>query len=93
MRAQEAFQSSNITATTSAFLLSGGQYRFSVVATFNAGSVGFEQLGPDGSTWLAVIAALTANGGSTFQLAPGQYRFSVSLATGVFVQVVRIPGD
>jgi hypothetical protein len=40
----------------------GGAYGLSVVATFGGGNVQLQLLGPDGSTWLNVGSAITANG-------------------------------
>jgi hypothetical protein len=93
MRAQEAVTFLNISATTAQFVLSGGQYKFSVTATFGGGSVGFEQLGPDGVTWLPVITAVTANNTTTVNIPPGQFRFPIATATAVYVNIVRIPGE
>jgi len=94
MRAQEAHFFTNISATTAAFGMDGGSYRLIATATFGGGNVGFEQLGPDGVTWLSVITALTANGqsGTTF-LPPGQFRVTVTTATAVYAVIGRVPGD
>ena len=93
MRAPEAVQFSNIAATTGPFVLEGGRYQVVVTATWSAGSVTFEQLGPDGSTYLNVDASYAANGGGTYDLPPGQFRFAVTTATAVYAFVTRIPGD
>lgn len=93
MRAQEAVTFTDIAATTAAFKLDGGSYKVAVVATFGGGSVGLEQLGPNGSTWLAVHTALTAAGVATVQVPPGQFRFAIATATAVYAQVARIPGE
>jgi len=85
---------SNISATTAGFYLKGGYYVAACVATFSAGSVDLQALGPDGSTWLALpvpahftVAAIIAPG----YLPPGQYRFLVTTATAVFCNVTGVP--
>lgn len=86
----EAVKFSNISATTAPFVLKGGQYQYTVVATWGGGSVTLEQLGPDGSTYLTAATALTANGGGTVDLPPGQYKFVIATATAVYAAIVRI---
>ena len=84
---------SNISATTAQFTLKGGTYMVAAVATFNAGSVELQILGPDGSTFLSAPTPLklTAAGTITGQLPPGQYRFTIATATAVFCSVAGIP--
>ncbi len=91
MRGQESVKFSNIAATTSAFELRGGRYLFTAVATFGGGSVGLETLAADQTTWLTCLTALTVAGGAVLDLAPGQYRFTVSTATAVYASVARVP--
>jgi hypothetical protein len=69
--ATQSYQFSNIAATTSPFLIKGGTYGLSVEATFGGGNVTLQLLGPDGSTWLNVGSAITANGFSSQSLPPG----------------------
>ena len=71
----------------------GGRYQTLVVATWSGGSVTFQQLGPDGSTFLNVDNAYTANGGGTYDLPPGNYKFVIVTSTNVTMQVSRVPGD
>jgi hypothetical protein len=82
---------SNISANTSAFTLAGGKYGVSYSATWGGGSVTLQALGPDGSTYLTAATAFSANGYSTVDLAPGQYRFAVTTATAIYLAVARIP--
>jgi hypothetical protein len=82
-----------ISATTAAFPLFGGLYQFNVVATFGGGSVTFQQLGPDGLTWLTVSPAIVANGGGTFYVPPGNFRIAIVTATAVYADVCRVPFD
>jgi hypothetical protein len=76
----------NISATTAAFTLDGGDYMVAAVATFGGGSVELQGLGPDGSTYLSLPTALklTANGMIAGYCPPGQYKFVVTTATGVY---------
>jgi len=80
---------SNISATTDNFPLLGGVYQVAVIGT-SFGTVTFEQLGPDGSTYLNVDAAYSANGGGTYFIPPGLYRFAISSTTAVYAEVKRI---
>jgi hypothetical protein len=89
--ATQSIQFSNISATTAAFTLKGGDYGLTVTATFGGGNVQLQILGPDGTTWLAVGAAITANGFVSQTLPPGQYRFAITTATAVFVALTSVP--
>jgi hypothetical protein len=84
---------SNIAASTAAFLLKGGKYAVAVLATFGGGSVKFQTLGPDSSTFLSVSGAtdFTAAGEATVDIPPGQYRFTIATATAVFASVASVP--
>ena len=84
---------SNIAATTSAFPLLGGKYALAAVATWGGGSVKLQVLMPDGSTYLSVASGtdLTANGFTTLDLPPGQYRLTIATATAVYASVVAVP--
>lgn len=93
MHAQEAVIFSNIAATTASFELKGGRYQFAASATFNGGSVGLQQLGPDGATFLSVVTPITVKGGQVLDLPPGQYQVVIVTATAVFASIVRIPGE
>jgi hypothetical protein len=81
----------NISATTAAFALTGGRYN--AAAIISAGTAKLQALGPDGATWLSVSTAsdFAANGFATVDLGPGQYRFTLAGATGVFCSVYRVP--
>jgi hypothetical protein len=84
---------SNIAATTAAFTLKGGYYLAAAEATFSGGSVKFQLLGPDQSTWLDFPTAIsfTGNGTSTTYAPPGKYRFTIATATAVYCSVAGIP--
>jgi hypothetical protein len=94
MRSPEAVLFSNISATPAAFLLEGGAYVLDVVATWGGGSVTLNRLGPDGSTYLAAVTALTATGTSgAVALPKGRYQLAIATATAVYASVVRVPGE
>jgi hypothetical protein len=84
---------SNIAATTAAFTLAGGYFMIAVVATFGGGNVELQALGPDQSTWLSLPTALklSANGMIAGYLPPGQYRFTITTATGVYCSAAGVP--
>jgi hypothetical protein len=83
----------NISATTAAFELKGGEYMIAGAATWNAGNIELQALGPDDTTLLSFPTALklTANGMITGYLPPGQYRFAVVSATAVYCSAAGIP--
>jgi hypothetical protein len=89
----EARSFSNIAATTAPFALLGGKYAVSAVATFGGGSVKFQILGPDGSTFISPSAAtdFTAAGEANLDLPPCQARFTIATASAVFANACRIP--
>jgi len=93
MVASESKSFTNISASTAAFFLNGGDYLVEAVATWGGGNVELQALGPDGSTYLSLPTALklTANGSISGYLTPGQYRFTVTTATAVYCSVARIP--
>jgi hypothetical protein len=68
------------TATSAAFTLRlGGLYQVSwACVTWNSATSTLEQLGPDGTTYLTVSTAQSANGGQSLYLAPGIYKFLVT---------------
>lgn len=99
MRGQEAVTnvgSTAITATTAQFELRGGTYVFMFVASnFNSGNAQLQVLGPDGTTFIGVHTALTANGATAaLALPPGQYKIALSATmVGGFYAVDRVPSE
>jgi len=89
--ATESYIASNISADTDAFGLRGGLYGVLMVATWGGGSVTLEGLAPDGTTWVTVLTAFTANAYATVSLPPGQYRLNLATATALYAAVARIP--
>lgn len=75
---RETIRFDNISATTAAFTLTGGQYGFTVVATFGGGSVTLQILGEDASTWLTAATAVTVAGYATAYLVAGRYRLALA---------------
>lgn len=75
------------------FGLNGGVYQVTAIATWGGGNVELFQLGADQSTWLSVTDPITENGGDTIYLPPGNFRWSITTATGVTLCVSRVPGE
>ena len=90
MVATESYQFSNISATTGAVALQGGKYGLAISATWNAGNAQLETLSQDGSTWINVGTAISANGFSTYNLPAGQYRLAITSATAVYAALTSI---
>lgn len=86
----ENFPFSNISATTSPFILRGGNYGLTCHATFGGGNIALQRLATDGSTFVTVITALTADGYASANLPSGSYRLAITTATGVYCDVVAI---
>jgi hypothetical protein len=84
----EKFSFSNISVTTAAFTLRGGNYGLTCHATFGGGNIALQRLSPDGSTFVTVITALTADGYSSANLPSGSYRLQITTATAVYCDVV-----
>ncbi len=95
MRATDSYFASNINATTAAFILTGGKYGVDCMATFGGGSVKLQKVLGDGATLQSVSSAtdFTANGYATVDLPHGSYKLVIATATGVYVQIKRIPGE
>jgi hypothetical protein len=91
MAATESHSFGNISATTGAFTLYGGEYGLTASATWSGGNIQLETLAGDGSTWINVGSSITANGFSTYDLPPGQYRIAVTTATAVYAALTTIP--
>jgi hypothetical protein len=91
MRGTQSVNFDNIAATTDPFPLTGGHYAVSSVATWGGGNVALDMLGPDGSTYIPAFTAMTANAYATVFLPPGQYRFTITTATAVYLNLCRIP--
>jgi hypothetical protein len=87
---QEQFIYKNVSATQGPFTLRGGQYGVTVLATWGGGSVTLQRLGDDGSTYVTVLTAFSANGYATAYPPSGTYQFAIATATGVYVNITSI---
>lgn len=80
------------TATGAAFNWNGGIASWAYAATSWSGTASVQQLGPDGTTWLNVATAATANGiTAPIYTPPGQYRFSQSATGPINQSLVIVP--
>lgn len=87
----ESIYFNNIAATTAPFALRGGVYSFGAVAGL-AGTIQLQMLAGDGASWINVGSSITTTSGQTsMSLAPGTYRVSITTATGVYIQLGRVP--
>ena len=82
---------SNISATTAAFTLRGGQYGVTVHAGHGvAGASRCNGLAADNSTYVTCLTAFTADGYASVNLPGGTYKFTVATATGIYVDLTGI---
>ena len=81
---------SDIAATPAPFTLLGGMYGMSVVGSIST-SVSLFILGPDHTTYVDTGMDATAAGYFTGYLPPGTYELQIVSATGVYVDITRIP--
>jgi hypothetical protein len=79
---------SNILATPASFILRGGNYGVTAKATWGGDSVTLQRLSPDGTTYVTVLTAFTADGYQNANLPSGTYRLLVATATAIYVDVV-----
>jgi hypothetical protein len=94
MHGTESVQFSDIAATPASFALKGGHYSFSMVATTGESPAAtINQLGPDGSTYLATSLTLAASGIIQGFLPPGLYQLELTGLTAVYANVCLIPED
>lgn len=84
----ENFKFVNVSTTQGPFTLRGGNYGLTCHATFGGGSVALQRLSTDGSTYVTVLTALTADGYGNANLPSGTYQLLVTTATGVNCDVV-----
>lgn len=75
------------------FTLLGGQYTLAVAAgTWGSGSIDFQVLMPDGSTFVSILTApFAANGSAVVEMPPGKYAIVIATATGVSGSLLRVP--
>lgn len=87
----DGFVISNEGAGSYAFTLLGGLYSLVATGTWGGGNLALEILGPDGSTYVSVLPAITASGYATLSLPKGAYKFVVTTATAVYAALLGIP--
>ncbi len=83
----ETFLFKNISATPASFVLRGGNYSLTCHATWGGGSVTLQRQSPDGSTYVTVMTALSADGYSNANLPSGTYQLLVATATAIYCDV------
>jgi hypothetical protein len=81
---------SDIAATPASFTLRGGCYGVIAKATWGGGSVTLQRLSIDGTTYVTVLTAFSADGYAPVNLPGGTYRFLVATATAIYVEIVSI---
>lgn len=69
---------SNVSATSAAFNLAGGQYVLDLGKVTSTGSVTISKLAPDGTTYSPTLITLTAVGQYVGFLSQGTYKFTVA---------------
>jgi hypothetical protein len=82
-----------LSANSPTFYLKGGNYVVAAIGTITT-SVELQMLGPDGATFISLPTSLkiTTSGGTAGGNAPpGQYRFTLTSATGVSRSVSGVP--
>ena len=80
---------SNIAATPADFTLIGGRYAITINGTFGT-SITLKRKSIDGSTYVTVVTAFTANGFAITDLPGGTYQLTVSSVTGIYAEIESI---
>ena len=83
----------NIADTPAPFLLLGGRYSATFSATWGGGSVTPQILGPDDTTYVAVMTAWTGNGVALVDLPPCTARLLFDFAADPSTDVATAIGD
>jgi len=86
----ETFSFQNISATPAAFTLRGGNYGLTCHATFGGGNIALQRRSSDGSTFVTVITALTADGYASANLPSGTYQLAITTATAVNCDITAV---
>lgn len=84
---------SNISASTAAFTLRGGNYAIQVTATWGGGSVKLQRLSLDGTTYTSVSTTstdFTADGFATVNLPNGTYKLIIATASAIYAEIVSV---
>jgi hypothetical protein len=86
----ESVQFSNISATTAAFTLKGGNYAMTNHASAYT-TLQLQVLAGDGATFVNVGSNVPSDGVTAYaNLPPGSYKLNVS-ATALYVNLTRVP--
>jgi hypothetical protein len=95
MRASWGLKFENISATTADFKIEiPGTYSILITGTFNGGSYVLQQLAGDGTTYVNMHTAISANGRTTAVCGVGTYRFLEAGATSaMYISLDRVPGE
>jgi hypothetical protein len=98
MNVTDGYVASNFSANQGPFKLKGGRYVLTASATWSAGSIALQYLGPDGVTWIPALTVsgsantLSANGQQVMDLAAGQYRIAVTGSpSAVYAAISLVP--
>lgn len=86
----ETFAFKNISATPASFTLRGGNYGLTCHATWGGGNAALQRLSADGSTYVTVITALTADGYASANLPSGTYQIAITTATALYCDVTAV---
>lgn len=81
---------SNISATTSPFVLPPGQYDIDVHATSYGTAVTLQKLAADGSTWMTALTNFAADGVTPGVYLSGTYRVLVTGASGIYLNIATL---
>lgn len=87
----DGYDLQNKAAGTYLFHLLGGLYALTATATWGGGNLALNILGPDGSTYVPVLPAITSNGFATLSLPKGAYEFVGTTASAIYARIVSIP--
>lgn len=87
----DGFTFTDASADVGPYYVLGGRYAFAASATWGGGSATIQVLMPDGTTYVSIAVALTADGSQLVDLAPGMYKIAIATATAVMGYFVRVP--
>lgn len=86
----ESFVFKNVSTTQGPFTLRGGQYAVTIHATWGGGSATLQRLAADGSTYVTVLTAFSADGYATVNLPSGTYQLAIATATALYADVTAV---
>jgi hypothetical protein len=80
----------DVDSTPAAFILRGGLYAVTIIATWGGGSVTLQRLARDGTTYVTVTTAFSDDAYVSISLPPGTYRLLMATATAMYADVTSI---